>query len=493
MSLGQLELYSYTALLLGQRQLLLSLLGFLLVLACCRLWRRHSSASVLAPWLFFLSWLVWAPLVFTPERLQGFQAPIRETWSTIAPADVFTLCSQSIVHRFRSPPLTALPQLTWTLMVIIGWALFAVWRLFRLWRKRRRFVLIAARASPLDDAVSSAMLARWRQAFGLRRHVALRTSDLCPQAFTIGLLRPVIHIPGTLVRGLTANELDAVIGHEMAHVKRCDDLVIRVQRVLRALFFFNPLIAIAGRRVAELREQCCDRLAMERGNLSVRQYGGSLLRSLSLNQGKEQCQDDVAALNSTALRRRIESLTHARRVFSPAPLLTTALLLATLSLLFGHTGSDPMSADESALVLARLGAVAPAPGQQVLSKPFLWPKECVLGAIQQDSYHPGVDFTTPVGRTTPIHVLAPGRVTHVFERASFSKIAPSGWQVHVQHHNGVVSTYLHLDDVLVRPGDRLARGDIIANNTGRHHGHVHVEVHQRGRVLDPSYLLTLAH
>lgn len=486
MNVGQLEPYSYTALLLGQRQLVLSLVGFVLVLVCCRLWRRHASASLLAPWLFFLSWLVWAPLVFTPERLQGLQAPVRELWTTVAPADVFALCSQSIVHRFREPPLPALPQLGWTLMILAGWALLATWRLLRAWRKRRHFTLAAARATPLDDAVSSAIVARWREAFGIRRHVDLRTSDLCPQAFTIGLLHPVIHIPGTLARGLDSAELDAVIGHEMAHVKRCDDLVIRVQRVLRALFFFNPLIAIAGRRIAELREQCCDRLAMDRGNLSPRQYGGSLLRSLSLNQGQAHHQDQVAALNTTALHRRIESLTHPRQGFSPLPLFTTALLLTTLSLLFGHTGSDPMPAANSAQVLARLGAASPAPGRQVLSKPFIWPESCVLGAIQQGNYHPGVDFSTPRGRVTAIHTLAPGRVTHVF-RQGFSP----GWQVHVRHDNGVVSTYSQLDEVRVRPGDHLARGAVIASNNGQRHGHVHVEVHQRGRILDPSYLLTL--
>src|SRR5690625_1690769 len=122
----QVELYSYVVWLLGQRQLLLSLLGMSLILICSRFWRRQSSASVLAAWLFFLSWLVWAPLVFTPERLQDFQSPLRHYWTMVAPADVFTLCSQSILHRLRTPPLAAIPQLNWNLLIISGWGLQSV-------------------------------------------------------------------------------------------------------------------------------------------------------------------------------------------------------------------------------------------------------------------------------------------------------------------------------------------------------------------------------
>lgn len=488
MFLGQLELYSYTALLLGQRQLLLSLTGFLLVLVCCRLWRRQSSASVLAAWLFFLSWLVWAPLVFTPERLQGLQAPIRSYWNAVAPADVFSLCSQSVAHRFRTPLLESMPRLNWNVIVIAAWALFALWRAVCLWRHRRRFIAIAARASVLSDAASLAMLERWRQAYGLKRPVELRSSGQCPQAFTVGLRRPIVHLPALYLRELDAAELDAVIGHEMAHVKRCDDLVIRLQRLLRALFFFNPIVTLASRQVAELREQSCDRLAIERGRLTARQYGRTLLRTLTLDGSADASRGEVASFGSTSLRRRIESLARAERRFSWLPLSFTALLLASLSLLFGHTGSDPMKGADSSRLLTGMGAVSPAPGRQLMSKPFAWPRHCVLGVIDQMVYHPGVDFATPAGTTTTIRAMADGKVIHASHNARLAS-----WQLHVRHAGGVVSTYLYLDELAVREGDRVRAGDPIATSEGRSHQHVHVEVHQRGRVLDSSHLLTLNH
>lgn len=487
MLLRQFEIYSYVAWLLGQRQLLLSLLGFLLILIFSRTWRRQSSASALAAWLFFLSWLVWAPLVFTPERLQGFQAPIRTYWTTVAPADVFTLCSQSMLHRLRTPPLLPLPAVNWNLLAISGWALLASWRVVHLWRKRRHYTRIAASATLRDDPESLALMERWRQAYRLKRFVELRTSDRCGQAFTVGLFHPIVHLPESFLRQLEPDELDAVVGHEMAHVKRCDDLVIRLQRLLKALFFFNPIIAIANRKVAELREQCCDRLAMEHGKLSARHYGKSLLRTLALNQDREPVQDDVAGLISTPLRRRIESLVHDTGRFSWRPLAITALCLSSLSLLFGHTGSDPITARDSGRMLAHLGAVSPVPAGPMTSKPFIWPDQCVFGSIQPSIYHPGVDFATPVGQITPVRSIAAGRVIHISHHPLIASE-----QVHIRHHNGIVSTYLYLDNTTVRLGDRVAAGDVIANvhNTGQHHGHVHIEVHQRGRVLDPSYLLT---
>ncbi len=488
MILREIELFSYAAVLMGQRHLLLSLLGLGLILLISRTWRRQSSASILYAWLFFLSWLVWAPLVFTPELLKSVQAPIRNTWSAVGPADIFSLCSQSVLHRLRTPLGGLPPQLTWNSLIIGLWALAAGWRTFHLWRKRRRYVTITQQAESLNDPVSTAMVERWRQAYGVRRPVRLCMSPACQQAFTLGLRRPVIHIPSLFLQELDAAELDAVIGHEMAHVSRWDDLVISLQRLLRGVFFFNPVIAVVNRRVAELREQCCDRLAMERGRLSVRHYGRSLLRTLALKKDREDLPVEVAGLHATALRRRIESLSQGRPRFAWKPLLVTMLALASLSLLFGNTGSDPMNARDSGRVLAGIGAVSPVPEHPIHDKPFVWPDQCRLGPIQPHHYHPGVDFSTPRDQVTPIRTIADGRVIRAFHSPGLD-----GWHVHIRHSHGVVSSYLHLEDVSVKRGDRLSAGDTIALNSGDRHQYIHVEVHQRGRVLDPGYLTNLNH
>src|SRR5690625_6935981 len=124
---------------------------------------------------------------------------------------------------------------------------------------------------------------------------------------------------------------------------------------------------------------------MDYGRWSPIRNGKSLLRALALNQGHSLVQDDVAGLGATPLRRRIESLLSDPRRFSWTPLLATALCLSSLSLLFGHTGSDPVSAGTSTRLLQQVGAVAPVPEAAVANKPFMWPDECTFGSDRKST------------------------------------------------------------------------------------------------------------
>lgn len=487
MLLALLERYSDAALLLGERQLLLSVIGFFGVLCLSWFWRACSSASKLSVWLFFLLWLIWGSLLFAPEYLIQLQAPMRQYLNLITSEDIFSFCSQSASYRHLPPPVGFLPTVGWTILILALWLVLASAKYGFHWYKRRRYINMALRAERLHDDASAATIDHWRQVFNVRRSLEIRTSDQCDQAFTFGVFRPVIFVPRFMLEGLQTDQLHAVIGHEIAHVKRLDDLTIHMQNVLRALFFFNPVFTVVNNRIAELREHCCDRLAIEHGQLSAKQFGESLLRALTLKNEGPSADDDfpqdlIAGLGNTSLRRRIESLTRKPQRFSYLPLLGTALGLATLSLLFGQAPSTPIDAQTSSQILAGIGAAAPVPGGQMRSKPFRWPNSCVFVNVDRNHYHPGVDFATPIGQPTHVRTIADGKVLHAFQRES-------NWRVYVEHPHGIVSTYLHLDAPSVKAGDTLKAGDIIATNQGNTHAYVHVEIHKNGQVLDPSYLL----
>lgn len=487
MLLAVLERYSDAALMLGERQLLLSVIGFFGVFCLSVFWRRCSSASRLSAWLFFLLWLVWGSLLFTPEYLDQALGPMRQHLNFITSEDIFSFCSQSASYRHLPPPVGFLPTVGWTILLLSMWMLLAGGKYSFHRYKRRRYLQMALNAELLEDSASCASIRHWHQAFKLRRKLEVRTSDQCDQAFTFGVFRPVIFIPRFMLEGLSKDDLHAVIGHEVAHVKRLDDLAIHLQNMLRALFFFNPVLAFVNNRIAELREHCCDRLAIEHGALSAKQFGESLLRTLSLKadehkNDKDFPQDLIAGLGNTSLRRRIESLTEKPQRFSYRPLTCTALCLASFSLLFGQAPSTPMDVRNSSQWLAHIEATAPVPGGQMPAKPFLWPNACVFLNVDRTQYHPGVDFSTPLGQQTHIRTIAEGTVLHAFKRGS-------NWRVYVEHAQGIVSTYLHLDTPSVKAGDLLTAGSIIATNSGDTHAYVHVEVHKNGQVLDPSYLL----
>ncbi len=81
----------------------------------------------------------------------------------------------------------------------------------------------------------------------------------------IGLLRPMILLPASALTALTANELELILAHELAHVRRFDLWVNLLQRLGEVVLFFNPAMWYLSRRISTLREYCCDELVCRRG------------------------------------------------------------------------------------------------------------------------------------------------------------------------------------------------------------------------------------
>jgi len=98
------------------------------------------------------------------------------------------------------------------------------------------------------------------------------------------------------------------------------------------------------------------------------------------------------------------------------------------------------------------------------------------------AWHQGIDFAT--GRTgVDVTAVASGVVTFAGEKQGY------GNMVKVNHGNGYETLYAHDEKLLVKPGDIVKKGQIVAlsGNSGRSTGpHVHFEVHKNGRVVDPS-------
>jgi beta-lactamase regulating signal transducer with metallopeptidase domain len=107
-------------------------------------------------------------------------------------------------------------------------------------------------------AVRQATLAQ----FASIRHVTLLTSEQIRVPAAIGFLRPAILLPAWALTDLDPAEMNAVLLHELAHLRRWDDWTNLAQQVLRALFFFQPAVWWIGRSLAMEREMACDDLAL---------------------------------------------------------------------------------------------------------------------------------------------------------------------------------------------------------------------------------------
>ena len=81
------------------------------------------------------------------------------------------------------------------------------------------------------------------------------------QAVAVGFIRPVVLIPASWLTQITPQMIEAIIAHELAHIRRWDLWVNLVQRVIETLLFYHPAVWWLSSRIRLEREMCCDEIA----------------------------------------------------------------------------------------------------------------------------------------------------------------------------------------------------------------------------------------
>jgi TonB family protein len=143
----------------------------------------------------------------------------------------------------------------------LAWALGAALMGLRLggglWWLERRYVA-PSRPVPLFWQETAQRLAT---RMGVSRRIRIHLSRAADSPLVIGWLRPVILVPASAFLHLTPEALEAVLAHEIAHVRRSDYFANLLQSVAEAILFFHPAAWWLSRHVRELREHCCDDVA----------------------------------------------------------------------------------------------------------------------------------------------------------------------------------------------------------------------------------------
>jgi beta-lactamase regulating signal transducer with metallopeptidase domain len=88
-------------------------------------------------------------------------------------------------------------------------------------------------------------------------------SSLIPVPMVIGYLKPMILMPIGLINQLTICEVEAILAHELAHIKRYDYLINMLQSIIETILFFHPAVWWISGEIRRERENCCDDLALE--------------------------------------------------------------------------------------------------------------------------------------------------------------------------------------------------------------------------------------
>ncbi|HLI94220.1 MAG TPA: M56 family metallopeptidase [Puia sp.] len=98
---------------------------------------------------------------------------------------------------------------------------------------------------------------------GIRVPVKAWLSSLVDVPLTLGLLKPVILLPAAMITHLTPQQVEAILVHELAHIRRRDYLLHLLITVLEGIFFFNPFARLLIRQLKKERENCCDDLVLQ--------------------------------------------------------------------------------------------------------------------------------------------------------------------------------------------------------------------------------------
>jgi beta-lactamase regulating signal transducer with metallopeptidase domain len=209
------------------------------------------------------------------------------------------------------------------------------------WRRARR----------LRHAGTSPVSAVWQERFDalrarlkVSRSVRLLRSSIIKVPCVVGWITPVILLPVATLANLKTSDIELIIAHELAHIRRHDVLINIVQTVLETLLFFNPAVWWISHQIRIERERCCDDIAVALAGDRIR-YARALV---SLEESRAATPGFAAAASGAGLIARVRRVVGVSR---PRGYLSTAgaagLLVAVTLVIAGLTvitGSDASSA-----------------------------------------------------------------------------------------------------------------------------------------------------
>ena len=122
------------------------------------------------------------------------------------------------------------------------------------------------------------------ESINLKRKFKVVKSSFAKSPLVSGWLKPAIIFPYSLLTGLPADQIEAIIAHELAHIKRNDYLVNILQSIIEIILFYNPAVWWLSDRIRTERENCCDDMVLASGNETL-VYAKALLGIQEITSG----------------------------------------------------------------------------------------------------------------------------------------------------------------------------------------------------------------
>ena len=343
--------------------------------------RRASAAARHLVWSLGLGAMLALP--FISLTLPAWDVPVITTWlsgttskrnATKEDPAVFLASSQ--IHgddTARVSPAAVAPA---DHRIRAGWILFlwaiGSWLLAaRMAVGEGRVLRIAKRSLPFETPRAKAVLEGVRSSFRLSRAVRLRTSAEIVVPFTRGVLRPAVLLPAEAEQW-SRQQLEWVLAHELAHVRRNDYLTQLAAQLAGALFWFHPLVWLAAFAMRKERERACDDAVLSLGHPAADYAEFLLVLSRSLQPSNGAWSTSVAMAQSSQLEARMKALldpklNHQPLAASRALLITTLAVLLLLPVAAMRVAAKNASGNISGTIHDPSGAVIPGASVTLVS------------------------------------------------------------------------------------------------------------------------------
>jgi bla regulator protein BlaR1 len=243
------------------------------------------------------------------------------------------------------PTLLAVLWLCGIAIVVLAW--YVRWR---------RISAVMRKATPLREGREVEALRRLERAAGISRQIEMRVSETTLEPGIFGIARPILVWPRGISARLTDSHLDAILAHELCHVRRRDNLTAAVHMAVEGIFWFHPIVWWLGARLLDERERACDEQVLETGS-DREVYAESILKICEFCVGSPL--DFVSGVTGADLKKRIEAImTHrtphdlqlGKKVLLAA--IATASVFAPLGFGVLHAAQEPVESQSSRVVTA---------------------------------------------------------------------------------------------------------------------------------------------
>lgn len=285
--------------------------GAVAVAALAARWKALNAASRYLLWWTALAIVVAAPFAswMLPDRAMAPAA-------VASPAHILLPAGTAVPQLPVAIPATIpTPHISALAIVLLCWLAAACVQLIRVAYSFLSGLRLKRSGLPAPEAAES-IFQEVRQSLGVQRPVVLKISGRIASPAVAGYFRPQVLLPAGLIANLNRVEIEQILTHELAHVKRYDDWGVAAQRFLDALYCFHPLVWMLSRGLNLYREMACDDV------VATEHEAGSYAECLAKTAGVFEGIGDAAVLvplfeRKSELLARVETLLDRTRAHMP--------------------------------------------------------------------------------------------------------------------------------------------------------------------------------